>query len=150
MKKLCQSHFEKLIKQLIEYNGMCYHLSSIFSTYNLSREKLKKDGLKVFDDFILGSTLYYRDPITRKLIGGEQYNVGLKNLKDALQDINPKISNYYSSQSYECFETYLRSITAILIVENQSDAILIDERLGFNNVKSCRLFLKTHFKDNID
>lgn len=145
--KLVIKDYEKLVKEVSELNGIIYHHKSVHEVYQKHMGKRREKGER---NFILGSRLYYRSPYDGKLISGNSYTVDIKNFQVKTFNINRKAINYFVALSYEAFEKFLRSITARIIINNKTKAIVVNERLGFSSYRSCLLYLQTQYRNNSD
>lgn len=139
------SDYKKLISAISVLNGLIYHNKSIIRTYLRQVENWDK---KRIGKFILGSRFLYSSPFGGRLISGDLYTVSKTNFKDKVSLLQRKTNNYFVALAYECFEAFIRSITARIIINNRRTAEAIDEKLGFSSYRSCLLHLQNQYKNN--
>ncbi len=137
--------YKKLISEISQLNGLIYHNKSIIKTYLRRVESWDK---KRIGKFILGSRFLYNSPYDGRLISGDFYTVSKTNFKDKVSLLERKTNNYFIALAYECFEEFIRSITARIIINNRKTAESINGKLGFSSYKSCLLYLQNQYKNN--
>lgn len=145
--KQIERDYLQLMQELGQINGMIYHTRSVYKNYieSFKEFKFQRDGF-------LFSRLYFYSPLDGNLVdsGSRIYEVGKHNLQTSTSVLLRKSMNYYTLQSYEAFESFLRLITARLITKYKKQSLSFDEKLGFSNVNSCKLFLASQYKNNLD
>ena len=138
--------YDEFIIRLSELSGMVFHSKIIYKNYLKETKKTEKESL-----FYLGSRLSFYSPLNGKLVkDGDNYEVTSENIEDKVILLQRRLCNYYSAHGYEVFESFLRTITSRLIVKYNKKAIEYDQRLGFRNVKSCKIYLASQYRDNLD
>ncbi len=130
--------FNKFISRLGLYDGLIYqnkkHLADIISTYKKTSKQISPDlFLPMF-----GSKLVYRNVLTRKLEIAYSHFVDNRNIEESIAELNLLFCNMCISQCYEAFETYLKDVVALNLLDTPSLAISLDKGIITTNFKNCR------------
>lgn len=139
-------HYKKLNDRAISYNGMIHHSQAIIKKYN---KIINESFLGKLDDSytLIASQIAIRNPINGQLelIDG-QYRMNLRTLNERSNEIVQRMCNFYCSQVYEAFETFLIDLSIDVIKEN-SDSI-IRQKLDFSSELLLRKSFKRKYQKN--
>jgi hypothetical protein len=130
--------FNKFISRLGLYNGLIYqnkkHLADIILTYKKTSKQISPDlSIPMF-----GSKLVYRNVLTRKHEIAYSHFVDNKNIEESIAELNLLFCNMCISQCYEAFETYLKDIVALKLLDTPSLVTSLDKEIITTNFKACR------------
>jgi hypothetical protein len=130
--------FDKFISRLGLYNGLIAQnksqLENIISTY-------KKTSRQISPDLSLPMSttkFVYRNVLTKKHEIAYSHLVDNKTIKETTGELNLLFCNLCISQSYEAFETFLKSIIALKLIENPNIATKLNPDFNLQNYESCR------------
>ena len=131
--------FKKFTSRLGLYNGLLFqmkthlkHIAGDIQSQNLNIDSANQDR------FLLGSHLSYKNLLTGKQEFPYTHEVTTKNLSKTLEDLNIEFSNFCISQCYEAFETFLKDIITIKLLDNPTFALKIDKVIDTTNFEICR------------
>ena len=130
--------FNKLISRLGLYNGLIYqnekHLADIILIYKKTSKQISPDLFVP----IFGSKLVYRNVLTRKHEIAYSHFVDNRNIEESIAELNLLFCNLCISQCYEAFETYLKDIIVLNLLDAPSLVTDLNKGILTTNLKACR------------